>query len=142
MRQLGERTQQSNLRSAREQAVFLYFLIVFVAVSIYLDRGNALPGVGDSISMQANWVTEAGEVVDLAEMPLGNLELTVDISALSIDHKSLCMKSIDTLLDVYADGQCIYSYNPSIPKRLGASYGMYVHTVPIPENTAALTLRL
>lgn len=37
----ARRFGQGNLRSAREQAVFLYFLIVFILVSIHLDRGNA-----------------------------------------------------------------------------------------------------
>lgn len=35
------RSDQSKWRSTREQAVFLYFLIVFILVSIHLDRGNA-----------------------------------------------------------------------------------------------------
>lgn len=140
--QLAERARQSNMRSAREQAVFLYFLIVFILVSVYLDRDSALSIAGESIPMNSNWTTEAGEVVDLYEMPLGRLELIADVSGLPVDGKSLCLKSIDTLFDVYAGGQRVYSYRPIIPKRLGASYGMYVHTIPIPEKTAALSLRL
>ena len=46
------------------------------------------------------------------------------------------------MFDVYADGRQIYSYHPVIPKRLGPSYGMYVHTVPIPGGTTTLGLRL
>lgn len=142
IRQLRERTSQSSLRSAREQAVFLYFLIVFILVSVHLDRNSATPYVDAVIPLSTNWTTQAGEAVDLSNMPLGNLDLSTDIHALSANGKSLCMKSVDTVLDVYADGQPIYSYRPTIPRRLGASYGMYVHTVPIPENTAVLSLRL
>ena len=43
IRQLRERANQSSLRSAREQTVFLYFLIVFILVSIHLDRNSAAP---------------------------------------------------------------------------------------------------
>ena len=141
-RELKESAQQSNLRSAREQVLFLFFLILFIMVSVYLDRNSSLPYVGETIPLNAHWATAAGEDVDLINMPSGNLDLTKDISQLSADGKSLCLKSIDTFFDVYADGQRIYSYRPAIPKRLGASYGMYVHTVLIPKDTAALTLRL
>ncbi len=142
IRQLRERANQSSLRSAREQTVFLYFLIVFILVSIHLDRNSAAPYVDEAIPLSANWTTEAGEAVDLSNMPQGDLDLSADIRGLSAGGKSLCMKSVDTVLEVYADGRPIYSYRPDIPKRLGASYGMYVHTVPIPENTAVLGLRL
>jgi putative nucleotidyltransferase with HDIG domain len=141
-RRLKERAQQSNLRSAREQAVFLFFLIVFIAVSIHQDRNSALPYTGEIVPLNANWTTGEGEAVDLSNLPLGNLDLTKDVSQLSVEGKSLCLKSIDTFFDVYADGQPVYSYRPVIPRRLGASYGMYVHTVPIPGNTAELSLRL
>lgn len=148
LHQLAERARQGNLRSTREQVVFLYFLVVFILVSVYLDRGNALPDIDDAIAMSAGWTIESGDAegpltnANLSGLPTGNLELTADVSGLATDGKSLCMKSIDTVFDVYADGMKIYSYRPTIPKRLGKSYGMYVHTVPIPENTATLGLRL
>lgn len=68
IRQLRERTNQSHLRSAREQAVFLYFLIVFILVSIHLDRNSASPNADAAIPLSANWTTEAGEAVDLSSM--------------------------------------------------------------------------
>ena len=142
MNQLLQRAKQSNLRSAREQIVFFYILIVFILVSIHLDRDSALPFQRESIPMDTNWTTAAGDIVSLSDLPLGTIELTQDISALSAGRKSLCMKSVDTLVDVYADGNCIYSYHPIIPKRLGVSYGMYVHTVALPENITRLTLRM
>ena len=142
MNRLLQRAKQSNLRSAREQIVFFYILIVFILVSIHLDRDSALPFQRESIPMDTNWTTAAGDIVSLSDLPLGTIELTQDISALSAGRKSLCMKSVDTLVDVYADGNCIYSYHPIIPKRLGVSYGMYVHTVALPENITRLTLRM
>lgn len=134
--------RQGNLRSAREQVVFLYFLIVFVLVSIHLDRGSALPYETDSVPVSADWTTAAGETVDLSDLPLGSLDLTKDISAIAVNETSLCLKSVDTVFDVYADGRRVYNYRPDIPKRLGISYGMYVHTVPVPEGTAVLGLHL
>ena len=140
--QLADRARLSNLRSAREQAVFLSFLIVFILVSVYLDRGSAHPYVGGAVPMNAGWVTESGEAVELSDLPAGKLDLTADISGVTVDGRALCMKSVDVMFDVYADGRRVYSYRPAIPRRLGASYGMYVHTVPIPEGAAALGLRL
>ena len=142
LRQLAERTSQSNLRSTREQIVFLFFLITFILVSIQLDRGSMVPYIGDSTPMNANWTAGGAEIVDLYDLPLGNLDLTTVVNGVDVNGKSLCMKSIDTVFDVYADDQLIYSYHPTIPKRLGASYGMYVHTIPLPEDTAVLGLRL
>ncbi len=131
-----------NLRSSREQVVFLVILVLFIAVSIHLDRGGAVADMGDTVPLRTGWTTPAGEAVDLSEMPPGALDLTADVRGLVDGGKSLCMESVDTVFDVYADGQRIYSYRPDIPRRLGASYGMFVHTVPIPENTAELGLRL
>ena len=54
IRQLRERANQSSLRSAREQTVFLYFLIVFILVSIHLDRNSAAPYVDEAIPLSAN----------------------------------------------------------------------------------------
>ncbi|MBQ8110120.1 MAG: HD domain-containing protein [Clostridia bacterium] len=137
-----ERGRQGNLRSAREQAVFLYLLIVFILVSIYLDRNSASSCPADNLPMSEGWQTEASGTVSLSELPLGSLDLTADVAEMDLTGKSLCMKSIDTLFDVYADGRRIYSYRPAIPKRLGLSYGMYVHAIPIPEGTVTLGLHL
>ena len=135
------RPDQKNRWSTGEQAVFLCLLIVFILVSIHMDRGNA-PAAPDSIPMSENWMMEAGEVVCLSELPVGSHDLVTDVSGLNLGRRSLCLKSIDTQFDVYADGRRIYSYYPTIPKRLGASYGMYVHTIALPEDISSLRLRL
>ena len=142
LRRSGERARQSEHRSAREQAMFFCLLIVFVAVSIYLDRDSARPFASNGIPVSAGWTIEAGETVDLDALPKGNLDLTMDLGGLDFERKSLCLSSIDTLFDVRADGRLIYSYRPTIPRRLGVSYGMYVHTVAIPEGVKTLSLRL
>ncbi|MBQ9009736.1 MAG: HD-GYP domain-containing protein [Clostridia bacterium] len=141
-RQVRERANQSRLRSVREQIVFLYFLILFIAVSVYLDRDSALPYRGESTSMQSGWVMADGEIQDIGKLPAGTLDLRRDLSGISLNGRSLCLRSIDTVFDVFAGDTRIYSYHPPIPKRLGASYGMYVHTIPIPEGTTTLELHL
>ena len=130
------------MRQSWEKAVFLLCIVLFVLVSVFLDHDHKLHDADDSIPVNAGWMTGSCETVDLYEPPEGVLDLSMDISSVSSEDRSLCLKSIDTVFDVYADGTCIYSYHPTIPKRLGISYGMYVHTIAVPENTRLLSLHL
>ena len=77
------RPGQKNRWSTGEQAVFLYLLIVFILVSIHMDRDNA-PALPDSIPMSEKWTTEAGEVVNLSELPVGSFDLEMDVSGLNL----------------------------------------------------------
>ena len=86
LRRLAERASQSNLRSTREQIVFLFFLITFILVSIQLDRSSMVPYIGDSTSMNANWTTGGAEIVDLYDLPLGNLDLTTVVNGVDYDN--------------------------------------------------------
>ena len=137
-----QNSARPNIRQPKEQIVFFSTFILFIVVSIFLDRKSALPFIEESIPANAEWITESNESVDLYEQHFGIMDLSRDVSDIDLQGKSLCMKSIDTVLDVYADGKLIYSYDPDIPKRLGISYGMYVHTIAIPENTEILGLHL
>ena len=131
---------RTSLRSAREQAVFFYFLIVFVLVSIHLDKEGAAPPRASSISLMEGWELDSHEIVSLEYLPPEALTLSRELEETRGERVSLCLKSIDTVFDVYADGELLYSYHPVIPKRLGVSYGMYVHTVAIPEEAKTLSL--
>ena len=139
---MRERSLQSQQRSTREQVIFFYFLIVFIVVSIYLDRDSSQPYRGEYTSAESGWMTESGETRNLSDLPAGPQNLRMDMNGVFHVGRSFCVKSMDTFFDVYADGTCIYSYHPSIPKRLGKSYGIYVHTIPIPEKTSQLSLHL
>ncbi len=134
--------EQGHVRSVREQIVFLSVLLLFILVSIYLDRTGESQIVSNSVPVKEGWMTEQNEIMDLASPPPGILTVTRDIRGLLAEGKSLCLKSIDTEFDVYADGTCVYSYYPEIPERFGKSYGMYVHTIELPESTAVLGLHL
>ena len=138
--------RKSNLRSTREQILYLLLFLLFVAVSLYVDRDSS--GYYPSGGAPANegWIMEgaedSGEALDLYHLPEGPMVVRKDVRGLYTNGEALCFKSIDTDFDVYADGRLIYTYRPVIPKRLGKSYGMYVHTVVIPENTESLSLQL
>ncbi len=138
--------RRSNLRSTREQIVYFVIFLLFVAVSLYVDRDSQ--GYYPSNGMPANegWMTESWENSDTAlnlyDLPAGSITIRKEVRGLYSNGQALCFKSIDTDFDVYADDQLIYSYRPAIPKRLGQSYGMYVHTVVIPEHAEYLRLRL
>ena len=131
-----------NLRSAREQAVFFGVLLVFVLVSIHLDRGGARHLIEQGASLTEGWMTDDGQKLSLEALPLGILTISKEVGEFPIKGKSLCLKSIDTMFHVYADGKLLYSYYPEIPKRLGSSYGMYVHAIAIPEGTRMISLSL
>ena len=118
----------------------LFLLVIFVVVSVYLDRNSASQYRSACIPVHGGWMNIDGQVVDLNDPPPGRLELSMDFSPFFLNGRSLCMKSIDTVFDVYADGRCIYSYHPLVSRGLGSSYGMYVHTIPIPDSTSVLTL--
>ncbi len=105
-------------------------------------------GSREIIFIPANdgWIMESAETsdkpLDLYHLPEAAITVRKDVRDLYRNGQALCFKSVDTDFDVYADGQLIYTYRPTIPKRLGKSYGMYVHTVVIPENTEFISLRL
>ncbi len=136
----GKARRQGNLRSTREQIVFLVVFVMFVLISMNVDRNSAVRDPVLTVLLNDGWKQESGETVDLENLPLGNHTLVKDISGIPANGKALCLKSIDTNFSVFADGAPIYDYHPVIPKRLGMSYGMFIHTIAIPENTGELRL--
>ena len=145
-RRVENKTRKGNLRSTREQILYLLFFLLFVAVSLYVDRDSN--GYYPSNSAPANngWSVESAEVsdnpLDLYHLPEGSMTVRKDVRGLYTNGEALCFKSVDTEFDVYADGRLIYTYRPAIPKRLGKSYGIYIHTITIPENTNFISLQL
>ena len=141
-----DKNRKSNLRSTREQILYLFLFLLFVAVSLYVDRDSKGYYPSNSIPVNEGWIIEAAETsdgtLDLYHLPEGAMTVRKDVRGLYQNGEALCFKSIDTEFDVYADGRLIYTYRPVIPKRLGKSYGMYIHTVVIPENTELISLRL
>ena len=142
LRRTGGRGRRRSRRSVREQALFLFFLLLFAVASMWLDRGSEARYAGLVEPVGSGWTATDGSTVDLAALPTGSHDLAKDITRLVSTDRSLCFKSVDTVFDVYADGRLIYSYRPEFARRLGASYGMYVHTIAIPGGTHTLGLRI
>lgn len=92
--------------------------------------------------IDSGWISEKGEEFKLSEMPYGNITVERSVEGIVLTNKRLCMKSIDTFFEVLADGELIYHYYPELPPILGESYGMYIHAVPIPDDTNILTVKL
>ena len=142
----ADQIRKNNLRSTRELLLYLLVFLLFVAVSLYVDRDSKGYYPSNSIPANDGWIMESaeapGEPVDLYHLPEDPVTVRKDVRGLYANGQALCFKSIDTDFDIYADGQLIYTYRPVIPKRLGKSYGMYIHTVVIPEDTEFISLRL
>ena len=91
-----ENKRKNNLRSTREQMVYLTVFLLFVIVSIFVDlRGTAQNN--EQFQLQENrWILETGEEIDVNNLPEGHHIVTSDLGKKTISGKSLCMKSIDT----------------------------------------------
>ena len=94
------------------------------------------------VALDTEWMTEDGNIVSLSNLPCGAITLQHSVEDINLKNNRLCMKSIDTLFEVYADNEIIYSYYPEQAAFLGKSYGMYIHAIPIPENTCIITVKL
>ncbi len=135
--------QPNNLRSSREQLFYLALFIVFVIVSIYVDRTGSSFATSRKTALQSGWTVEAmGEETDLSGLPAGPVTVSKMVEGLYGAGQAICFKSVDTNFELLSDGEVFYTYRPVIPKRLGRSYGMYVHTVVIPAGTKVLSMVL
>lgn len=121
---------------------YLLLIILFLTFVIFGFTKDTSPDSSSSISMLSEWTDENGKSISLDELPSGEeVCLTADLKSLAYSGKQFCFKSVDTVLEVYADGKLIYSYRPTQPELLGRSYGMFVHTIPLPDNSSELTLQ-
>ncbi|MCR5774593.1 MAG: HD-GYP domain-containing protein [Lachnospiraceae bacterium] len=89
-----------------------------------------------------DWVDENGESVALDDLEPGPHLLSKNLDEISAGGKAICFTSIDTEFTLYADDEPIYDYHPSVPLRFGRSYGMYVHTVAIPDSTGKISIQV
>ena len=135
-------TGQRSVRSTREQMTYLIILIVFVLVTVFVDIRDNEQKPPPQYSLENGWTIESGLNVNLNDLPTGEHMIMHDLGDLPLNRFSLCLKSIDTTFTVYADGKSIYDFHPKIPRRLGLSYGMYVHTIPVPEGATTILIRV
>lgn len=122
-------------------AAYMFLVLIFLAVVFVIDSSGQKHYDDSSTDMSNAWEDEAGKIVDLEALPLGVLSLTTHLEKDEIKNRRLCMRSIDTFFDIYADGELIYSYHPTQPKLLGISYGMYIHEISIPQETRELRMK-
>ena len=113
--------------------------IVIAICSREASRLNYNSAVTD---MNGGWSDHDGEMYLLSDLPARQITLTHSAEGLDLNNMRFCMKSVDTFFEVLADGEVIYSYKPEQHGILGKSYGMYIHSVPVPENTSVITLKL
>lgn len=121
---------------------YVAVILVFAAAAVIIDQSSVKNYSTDIISLHEGWVSDDGRDIDLDSLPAGELRVSADISGYELGSDRLCLESIDTMFDVYADGKLVYSYRPTPPKLLGISYGMNVHAIPIPDGTHTLTMQI
>ena len=134
--------RKKSASSIKELFVFIFVLLFLVFIyfaSGYHDKNTATSMLEN---INAGWIDEDGQTVDLYDIAPGRHSLILDISNMDTDGKAICFKSIDTNFKVYASNGMIYDYDPVIPKLFGISYGMQYHTISIPEDSAFIRLYL
>ncbi len=121
---------------------YLLMIILFFIIIILMYKSGRKSTDTTAFTMEQCWTDEDGNKINLNILPEGEkVSLFADVSNMELDDKRFCLKSIDTVFEIYADGELIYSYRPVNSKLLGSSYGMYVHTIRLPENTSKLNLQ-
>ena len=122
--------------------LYILVILLFLFIVMTLYSNDALSRSDDIFyPMTQGWTSVSGESASLNDLPVGqDIDLYTNISHIDMNKNKLCLKSVDTFFQVYADGVQVYSYQPSLPKPLGVSYGMFVHTIDIPENTQVLRI--
>ena len=127
---------------------WLASLTVIVTISVCIiivicANGYSSISYNSSVTdMNGGWSSDDGEIYSLSDLPNGQITLHHSADGLDLDNTRFCMKSVDTFFEVLADGEVIYSYKPEQNALLGKSYGMYIHSVPVPENVSVITLKL
>ena len=136
------RTTLSKKHTITDVLYLLLILVFLVSVGLGFTKDKTTNSI-DAISMENCWKDESGASLNLTDLPVGeSVTLTADLDGLEWSGRQFCLKSVDTVFTVYADGDPVYSYHPTQPKLLGVSYGMYLHTIALPNETSKLTLQL
>lgn len=128
-------------RNFLKELFYLPVILIFSVAAVLLDGNYLRYHPAEVLSMTEGWLDAHGETISLNALPQGEVAISKSIRTYD-DTDCLCLESVDTLFDVYADGRLIYSYRPQPPKLLGLSYGMYVHAVRIPDGTETLSLQI
>lgn len=125
-------------------ASLLALVIVTVCIVTGVQEGSVPERNYDAevIDLNDGWYTEDGTEMRLSELGYGEIVLERSLEQVDLSNKRLCTRSVDTFFEVLADGELVYDYSPEQSALLGASYGMYIHAIPVPETARTLTIRL
>lgn len=116
-------------------------IITCVILGFQLDRADRFYDVS-ILDLDAGWTDENGQAFRLSDLPYASLTLERSVEDIDLANMRFCTKSIDTFFELLADGEVVYVYQPQQAAFLGKSYGMYIHSIPVPADTKLLTLRL
>ncbi len=116
--------------------------ISFLIINIYTGMtGLEIPKT-DSTDLTSDWKDIYGVSYRLDSLPEGDLVLKKNLKNYETNGKSICFISSDVNVTVNCGDETIYTYAPDIPQMLGNSYGIAVHTIPLPEGTESITMHL
>ncbi|MCR4834207.1 MAG: hypothetical protein K5900_11565 [Butyrivibrio sp.] len=107
-----------------EQVACIVVLLLFVILSIISGKHKEYADTIVFDDINEGWIDENGLTVNIYDLTPGDHSVTLDVSSMNTDGKSICFKSIDTNFKVYESDRLIYDYEPVIPRHLGVSCGM------------------
>lgn len=117
-------------------------LLTCILFSMHYENSTVRYYNFDIIDLNTGWYSADGTEYIIGDLPYGNITLAHDVSDIDLHNQRLCLKSVDTFFEVFADGESIYSYFPTQPALLGESYGMYIHAIPLPVGTQTVSVSL
>lgn len=117
-------------------------IVICICIGLLHENSTVRDDSNASVDMNASWKAADGIEHILSDLPYGVITLERSVADVDLHEKRFCLKSVDTFFEVFADGESVYSYFPEQPALLGESYGMYIHAIPLPEDTQTVRLHL
>lgn len=117
-------------------------VLICILIGTHIESSTVRYYNFDIIELNTNWYAADGTEYSLGDLPYGNVMLEHSVADIDLQNKRLCLKSVDTFFEVYADNDLIYAYFPQQSPLLGKSYGMYIHAIPLPVGTRTVTVNL
>lgn len=120
------------------------FFIMLTLILISIMWRNVLYEDTSIIPFDDNWSFWDGEKVDFE-----NLELEEDVTYIHrvvdgkiINAKTLCFYTKNIFFSVYVDGSKVYDFRPDVPRYMGKAYGIYPHTITMPDVEGEVDIKM
>ena len=123
---------------------FLPLIILTIIVLIECVLGG-VSNQRSSVSpdFTEGWHTLSGEEISLSQLPKESVSIQHSLAGKDTVGKAICFKTSDSNITVSFDENTAYEYQYVQRWALyGKSYGMYFHTVPIPNDASTVTVKL